>query len=333
LRRDLTVTDLVTEEARSSNQVTNKRERDREVETSRVKHKGENMGQSHDKDPSLGDGNDIQRDTDLIKHKKIWPRPFSSTENIFNAKTAENSESLQPTTFKFPEVFYNHAPNSLPCPVPKASAVAEPSYDSSPSAIYNTGMEEHFFYKHQDPWHTHTNSIASDMQVEVSEIGSPPLTADGIASSNDGDSLVYDGDSEQETTSGSEDMWGASPLAPKVQEHENVTRQIYEVGEGDITEEGFSRLRNEPEDPTSSSLWSLSSSRAEISQEDQAHSMSIDPKHFNYVKHIVEEEREQRPSNPSDVVPPEHSQEGMQLMEDSMPQKPSEVYFQKPQVS
>jgi hypothetical protein len=291
------------------------------------------MGQSHDKDPSLGDENDIQRDTDLIKHKKIWPRPFSSTENIFNAKTAENSESLQPTTFKFPEVFYNHAPNSLPCPVPKASAVAEPSYDSSPSAIYNTGMEEHFFYKHKDPWHTHTNSIASDMQVEVSEIGSPPLTADGIASSNDGESLVYDGDSEQEITSGSEDMWGASPLAPKVQEHENVTRQIYEVGEGDITEEGFSRLRNEPEDPTSSSLWSLSSSRAEISQEDQAHSMSIDPKHFNYVKHIVEEEREQRPSNPSDVVPPEHSQEGMQLMEDSMPQKPSEVYFQKPQVS
>ncbi|XP_061977202.1 uncharacterized protein LOC133698325 isoform X2 [Populus nigra] len=350
LRRNLSVTDLVTEETQSSNQVANKQERDGEVGTTRIKLIGEKMEQSHYKDPSLGNGSDIQmnKDANAIKHKKILSNPSSSAEDILNAKTAENSESIQPTTFKFPEVFYDRAPNSLPCPVPKARGVAEPSYDSSPSAIDNTRMEEHFFYKLK-PGHTPNHSIASDMQVEVSEIGSPPLTEDGTASSNDDESLIYDGDSENEFTSGSEELWGASPLAPKVQEHGKAPGQIYEEGEEGMTEVEFSRVWDEPENPISSSMWPLSSSRAEISQEDQAHSMKIDPKLSNHVKDEVDEVREQRPSNASDVdeveevreerpsnssvVPPEHSLEGTRLMEGSMAHSPSEVYFPEPQES
>ena len=351
MRRNLSVTDLVTEEPQSSNQVANKQERDGEVGTTRIKLIGEKMEQSHYKDPSLGNGSDIQmnKDANAIKHKKILSNPSSSAEDILNAKTAENSESIQPTTFKFPEVFYDRAPNSLPCPVPKARAVAEPSYDSSPSAIDNTRMEEHFFYKLK-PGHTPNHSIASDMQVEVSEIGSPPLIEDGTASSNDDESLIYDGDSENEFTSGSEELWGASPLAPKVQEHGKARGQIYEEGEEGMTEVEFSRVWDEPENPISSSMWPLSSSRAEISQEDQAHSMKIDPKLSNHVKDEVdevrerrpsnasdvdevEEVREERPSNSSDVVPPEHSLEGTRLMEGSMAHSPSEVYFPEPQVS
>ncbi|KAI9402306.1 hypothetical protein POPTR_001G249000v4 [Populus trichocarpa] len=349
LRRNLSVTDLVTEEPQSSNQVANKQERDREVGTTRIKLIGEKMEQSHYKDPSLGNGSDIQmnKDANAIKHKKILSNPSSSAEDILNAKTAENSESIQPTTFKFPEVFYDRAPNSLPCPVPKARAVAEPSYDSSPSPIDNTRMEEHFFYKLK-PGHTPNHSIASDMQVEVSEIGSPPLIEDGTASSNDDESLIYDGDSENEFTSGSEELWGSSPLAPKVQEHGKARGQIYEEGEEGMTEVEFSRVWDEPENPISSSMWPLSSSRAEISQEDQAHSMKIDPKLSNHVKDEVDEVREQRPSNASDVdeveevreerpsnssdvVPPEHSLEGTRLMEGSMAHSPSEVYFPEPQ--
>jgi hypothetical protein len=210
-------------------------------------------------------------------------------------------------------------------------------------------MEEHFFYKLK-PGHTPNHSIASDMQVEVSEIGSPPLIEDGTASSNDDESLIYDGDSENEFTSGSEELWGASPLAPKVQEHGKARGQIYEEGEEGMTEVEFSRVWDEPENPISSSMWPLSSSRAEISQEDQAHSMKIDPKLSNHVKDEVDEVREQRPSNASDVdeveevreerpsnssdvVPPEHSLEGTRLMEGSMAHSPSEVYFPEPQVS
>ncbi|KAJ6303052.1 hypothetical protein OIU77_017015 [Salix suchowensis] len=325
LRRNLSVTDLMTEEPRSSNQVASKQERDREVGTTRIKLIDEKVEQSHCKDPSLGNGSDIQMDkgANAIKHSKILSNPSSSAEDIFNATKAGNPESIQPPTFKFPEVFYDRAPNSLPCPVPKARVLAEPSYDSSPSAIDSTRMEEHFIYKLK-PGHTPNHSIASDMHVEVSETGSPSLIEDGTASSNDDESLIYDGDSEKELTSGSEELWGASPLAPKDQEHAKALIQIYEEGEEGMTELGFSRVRNEPEDPIS---------RAEISQEDQAQSMKIDPKLSNHVKDQVEEVREQRPSNASDGVPPENSLEGTRLMEGSMAHTPSEMYFLKPQES
>ncbi|KAJ6777708.1 DENTIN SIALOPHOSPHOPROTEIN [Salix koriyanagi] len=325
LRRNLSVTDLMTEEPQSSNQVASKQERDREVGTTRIKLIDEKVEQSHCKDPSLGNGSDIQMDkgANAIKHSKILSNPSSSAEDIFNAKKAGNPESIQPPTFKFPEVFYDRAPNSLPCPVPKARVLAEPSYDSSPSAIDSTRLEEHFIYKLK-PGHTPNHSIASDMHVEVSETGSPSLIEDGTASSNDDESLIYDGDSEKELTSGSEELWGASPLAPKDQEHAKALIQIYEEGEEGMTELGFSRVRNEPEDPIS---------RAEISQEDQAQSMKIDPKLSNHVKDQVEEVREQRPSNASDLVPPENSLEGTRLMEGSMAHTPSEMYFLKPQES
>ncbi|KAJ6299559.1 hypothetical protein OIU76_020512 [Salix suchowensis] len=287
LRRNLSVTDLMTEEPQSSNQVASKQERDREVGTTRIKLIDEKVEQSHCKDPSLGNGSDIQMDkgANAIKHSKILSNPSSSAEDIFNATKAGN-----------PEI---------------------------PSAIDSTRMEEHFIYKLK-PGHTPNHSIASDMHVEVSETGSPSLIEDGTASSNDDESLIYDGDSEKELTSGSEELWGASPLAPKDQEHAKALIQIYEEGEEGMTELGFSRVRNEPEDPIS---------RAEISQEDQAQSMKIDPKLSNHVKDQVEEVREQRPSNASDGVPPENSLEGTRLMEGSMAHTPSEMYFLKPQES
>ncbi|KAJ6424860.1 hypothetical protein OIU84_025600 [Salix udensis] len=122
LRRNLSVTDLMAEEPQSSNQVANKQERDREVGTTRIKLVDEKVEQSHCKDPSLGNGSDIQMDkgANAIKHNKILSNPSSFAEDIFNAKKAGDPESIQPPTFKFPEVFYDRAPNSLPCPVPKA---------------------------------------------------------------------------------------------------------------------------------------------------------------------------------------------------------------------
>ncbi|KAJ6755284.1 CARDIOMYOPATHY-ASSOCIATED PROTEIN [Salix purpurea] len=276
LRRNLSVTDLMTEEPQSSNQVASKQERDREVGTTRIKLIDEKVEQSHCKDPSLGNGSDIQMDkgANAIKHNKILSNPSSSAEDIFNAKKAGNPESIQPPTFKFPEFL-------------KARVVAEPSYDSSPSAIDSTRMEEHFIYKLKPGPYPPNHSIASDMHVEVSETGSPSLIEDGTASSNDDESLIYDGDSEKELTSGSEELWGASPLAPKDQEHAKGTHTNIR-GRG----RGYDRIRDQ-----------------------------------------VEEVREQRPSNASDVVPPENSLEGTQLMEGSMAHTPSEMYFLKPQES
>lgn len=66
------------------------------------------------------------------------------------------------------------------------------------------------FYSGRRICKTPTCSIASDLHVEVSEVGSPTLTHEGSNSSSDEESSLYDGDNEKDITSGSEDMWGNS---------------------------------------------------------------------------------------------------------------------------
>ncbi|XP_074293871.1 uncharacterized protein LOC141621024 [Silene latifolia] len=80
-----------------------------------------------------------------------------------------------------------------------------------PHATPPTKMEERSFYTSSKPHHTTTFSIASDMQVEVSETGSPPLATLDPSSPTDRESLVYDGDVDKDANSGDEDLWGASP--------------------------------------------------------------------------------------------------------------------------
>ncbi|KAF1891436.1 hypothetical protein Lal_00017071 [Lupinus albus] len=92
-----------------------------------------------------------------------------------------------------------------------------------PSSSSTTITEEHIpspFNKKHDLFsndrricHTPTYSIASDLQVEVSEVGSPASTVEETAETNstsERDSVVYDGDIDRDVSSGSEDLWGAS---------------------------------------------------------------------------------------------------------------------------
>ncbi|KAK9727154.1 hypothetical protein RND81_05G262100 [Saponaria officinalis] len=79
-----------------------------------------------------------------------------------------------------------------------------------PNITTPTKMEERSFYTNR-PHHTTTFSIASDMQVEVSDTGSPPLATLDPGSPTDRESLVYDGDVDKDANSGDEDLWGASP--------------------------------------------------------------------------------------------------------------------------
>nr|KYP45358.1 hypothetical protein KK1_033144 [Cajanus cajan] len=77
--------------------------------------------------------------------------------------------------------------------------------------------------------HKPSCSLASDLQVEVSEVGSPTLTVDEnheVATTTDGESIIYDGDIDKDVTSGSEDMWGASLHL----------REVRRVSEQDISE-------------------------------------------------------------------------------------------------
>lgn len=336
MRRNLSVTDLVKQEGQSSEQVTNKLKQDSEAHNIRIEIEGEQMENAHDMNLSSGKRNKGKMEADAIfKHNQNESSSSSSSEGNeqnFSAKKTKFSKVLQPTVFKFPEVLNNPGQNSHNCPLPKARFLSEPSYEPSPSTIDKTRLEDNLFYTNKGPRHTPNNSIASDLQVEVSEVGSPPLTVDGTASSSDEESLTYDGDIEKEITSGSEEMWGASPYAPRVEEHEIISSEANKLSLEYITE-AFSGVRKEPDIPMSPKMQLLSSSRIEIPRDSQAYPMNFDHKIINNAKQVVEEVGEHRPSNSSDSVIPVNSLEGIQLMKDSVDQTPHEVYLQKPQVS
>ncbi|KAG6607297.1 hypothetical protein SDJN03_00639, partial [Cucurbita argyrosperma subsp. sororia] len=88
---------------------------------------------------------------------------------------------------------------SLSCRVPKKKLIKEPLRDFSPTTFNKNKMEERLPYPDKVPCQTPTYSIASDLQVEVSEIGSPP-TVDG--NNTDGESLNPDWEVEKEASFG-----------------------------------------------------------------------------------------------------------------------------------
>ncbi|KAI3461601.1 hypothetical protein Pfo_018264 [Paulownia fortunei] len=156
----------------------------------------------------------------------------------------------------------------------------------------NTGrLKEQFCYADMTMrHHTPSYSIASDLQVEVSEVSSPPLTIDENLSDHDEDISTYDGDMEKKMSFwDSEDSWaGLSHLdLSQVDENESRSTQVNEVSEQDIIKVGFSRI-NKPEDTTLSNFMEQplnekhcilsSSSNAEFPDSGQSHSTNLHEK-------------------------------------------------------
>ncbi|PON70620.1 hypothetical protein PanWU01x14_079940 [Parasponia andersonii] len=109
----------------------------------------------------------------------------TSSSSFEMANRAEVSTNIEPTQ-------QNAEDNMFTRPIP---TIVEPLYDSSPTTNDKNRMEDSLFFTDHKVAriHTPTFSIASDMQVEVSEAGSPPLAV-GNVSPNDGDSLSDDVD-------------------------------------------------------------------------------------------------------------------------------------------
>lgn len=109
-------------------------------------------------------------------------------------------------------------------------------------------LKEHYYYADK-PMRRHapSYSIASDMQVEVSEVCSPPLTIDENMSYQDEDVSTYDGDIERNISWDGEDMWAGSSRMSEVDDNESRSTQVNEVIEQDIIKFGFSRIKK-PED-------------------------------------------------------------------------------------
>ncbi|CAL5202477.1 unnamed protein product [Lathyrus oleraceus] len=102
---------------------------------------------------------------------------------------------------------------SLPVSFTDTKTTHESMCDIVPSPVDK--RQETMFSSDRRLCHTPTYSIASDLQVEVSEVGSPSSTVDDNGDTNsssdrDRDSMLYDGDIDRDISSGSEDLWGAS---------------------------------------------------------------------------------------------------------------------------
>ncbi|KAI9117759.1 hypothetical protein K1719_011174 [Acacia pycnantha] len=132
-------------------------------------------------------------------------------QNISSSKKPELSEKPEPRVHQMdPE-------KVLKFPISKSTTINESLFKSLAAP---TGKNhENMFYPGRRIRKPPAHSIASDLQVEVSESGSPRKELTGSSSSSgDEESSVYDGDNERDyCSSGSEDIWGNSVQVREVQ--------------------------------------------------------------------------------------------------------------------
>ncbi|XWS28724.1 hypothetical protein CRYUN_Cryun25bG0095800 [Craigia yunnanensis] len=293
---------------------------------------GEKMGIPHDLEPGLDCGNEVRMETDSIKNNDSC---YSSS--------SEATESVLDQTSKSPGIPSDQVRKALNLSIPpKGKSVTRLPYDSSPSPSERRRIDFNLFYSTHRRRHTPTCSIASDLQVEVSEVGSPPTT-DGTVSSVDGDSVTYDGDVDRDITSDSEEMWGGSFNLSRTEANREKLRELQDIIEEDSVEVEFSGLNRKLEEPIASpspseqeakqNLDSTSSlsSIIDITENGASLPTNINPETHEGAKKIDEEVEGFKTFNVSYTLSPEHPGKTMNLMEKSMVHSPSESCFEKPE--
>ncbi|XP_027126590.2 uncharacterized protein [Coffea arabica] len=224
-----------------------------EVETSQPPKSNSNMvrdhsyAQEHIQSPEQGEELvDGRQEEENSEEKTIW---MPSDDLSGKSSTASSSEEEE----QFPRVDKDAILKSLSSPVSrnisaKWDSRSEMEHDlinSGPSMLHDNRMEGHFFADKACS-HTPTYSISSDLQVEVSEISSPPLTVDGSISSHD-ENRISEGSMEGEITSSSEDISAASPhQCGGGDEKESILKDIHEVSEIGTVEVSNTRSSEEP---------------------------------------------------------------------------------------
>ncbi|XP_062085134.1 uncharacterized protein LOC133791222 isoform X2 [Humulus lupulus] len=129
--------------------------------------------------PRVSNSGTSKMDMELTEESNNESTSSSSSEMTNEAEVSSNIEPTQE----------NAETSMLTSPMSKTQ---EPHYDSSPTSNDKNRMENTMFFPEPGGHiHTPTFSIASDMQVEVSEAGSPSMTV-GNMSPNDRDSLSDD---------------------------------------------------------------------------------------------------------------------------------------------
>ncbi|PPR93327.1 hypothetical protein GOBAR_AA27348 [Gossypium barbadense] len=220
--------DLVEVEESNHNEAINlSEEKYIEIPHNRTEVEGEKMEHPHDLEPGLDSGSEVRMETDSIKNN-----------NSCDSSSSENTEAILDQTSKSPGLRNDHVQRALKLAIPpKGRAINRLSFDSSPSPSERRRIDIHSFYStYRRQCHTPTFSIASDLQVEVSEVGSPPLTTDGTTSPTDGDSVIYDGDVERDINSESEEPWGGSFNLSREEANRERLRELDDIIEEESAE-------------------------------------------------------------------------------------------------
>ncbi|OMO84273.1 hypothetical protein CCACVL1_10918 [Corchorus capsularis] len=211
--------------------------------------------------------NDYRIGIEEVKMEKphgIEPGLISRAESIRNndsccsssssSSSSTSSDELPPA--KSPgQILNDHVRNNNLSIPPRAKTMNRLPYDSSPSPSDRRRVDLLLFnYPYRRHGHTPTCSIASDLQVEVSEIGSPPTTDGTVSPVADGDSVTYDGDIDRDVNSDNDELWGGSFNLSR-----NETKQrelLHGTTEEDSVDVELPGLKSKPEETVPETLSS-----------------------------------------------------------------------------
>ncbi|GLT31064.1 hypothetical protein SLA2020_058280 [Shorea laevis] len=316
-------TDLVQLESLDPTQVMNSEELPYEEhnmnENSLIEIEGEKTDDSNGFEPSLVNELEVQTETDSIKDNKSSSSSSSdASEMILNKK-------------KFPQVLSDHVQRTLVHVVPpKGISLDRHPFDPSPTANEKSRLDNCSFFKVS--CHTPTYSVASDLQVEVSEGGSPRLMTltDGAASFFDEDTVTYDADVDKDITPNSEE---------KLEDEQgSMSRELHKTNE-EHNFDGLTDWNEKLEDsivlPTLSELEAKQNANSTISfssesrsENNQSFPMNINHSNNEGVEPTLKEVEVSRMSNAANESSSRSL--GNRIMEDFVVHSSSEVNSEKP---
>ncbi|XP_039012797.1 uncharacterized protein LOC120142118 [Hibiscus syriacus] len=265
---------------------------------------GEKMENPHDLEPGLDSGSEVRMETGSIKNNDSC---YSSS--------SENTEPVLDQTINSTGIHNDHVRRALKLAIPpKGGAMNRLSFDSSSSPSERRRSDFNSFYSRRQ-CHPPTFSIASDLQVEVPEVGSPPLTIDGTVSSVDGDLVTYDGDVDRDINSEIEELWGGSSKLAREEANRKRLRELGDIIE-DESVEVASISPSEHEAKQNMNSTSSLSARIDITENGaslpiyinyEAHPGSSNCSHDNFetsyeVKSTIESGKEVEESKPSKYI-------------------------------
>ncbi|GMI81734.1 hypothetical protein HRI_001842700 [Hibiscus trionum] len=257
-----------------------------------------------------------------------------NNDSCHSPSSSDDSESGLDQTTRPLSLCANQVRKALYLSIPPKwrRAMSKPPYDSSPSP----SRTEFNLFNNTDRQQDHTRncSLASDLQVEVSEVGSATLSTDGTVSPVEGE-VTYDGDVGRDINSDGEGLWRGSFNLTKEANREKL-RELDDIIEEDSVEVKLSVLNKKPEEPIASispseqeAVQILNNESSLSSRLDTTEDCDSYPANINRETH--EDVIRSGGENVSDKLSPEDLGKTVQLTENSVAHSPPEPCFQKPE--